>query len=141
LEELGHPQPPTAIQTDNECANGIANDTVKQRRSKAMDMRFYWIRNRIHHAYSSQQNMQRPCGSIIDKGENGRLSASDVVVLAETLLTADVSGIAVNTLQKVQMLHLYEHNMFPSLVSSINMHTMALVRLITLFPSCMILAP
>jgi hypothetical protein len=47
LEELGHPQPPTAIQTDNECANGIANDNVKQRRSKSMDMRFYWIRDRI----------------------------------------------------------------------------------------------
>lgn len=47
LSELGHPQPPTAIQTDNECAEGIANDTVKQRRSKAMDMRFYWIRDRI----------------------------------------------------------------------------------------------
>jgi hypothetical protein len=38
LEELGHPQPPMAIQTDNECANGIANDTVQQRCSKAMDM-------------------------------------------------------------------------------------------------------
>lgn len=48
LEELGHPQPPTAIQTDNECAKGIANDTVKQRRSRAMDMRFYWIRDRIN---------------------------------------------------------------------------------------------
>jgi hypothetical protein len=47
LDKLGHPQPPTAIQTDNECANGIANDTVKQHRSKAMDMRFYWIRDRI----------------------------------------------------------------------------------------------
>jgi hypothetical protein len=45
LEELGHPQP--AIQKDNKCAKGIANDTVKQRRSKAMDMRFYWIRDRI----------------------------------------------------------------------------------------------
>jgi hypothetical protein len=33
IEELGHPQPPTAIQTDNECAKGIANNTVKQRRS------------------------------------------------------------------------------------------------------------
>jgi len=31
LKELGHPQPLTAIQTDNECAKGIANDTVKQR--------------------------------------------------------------------------------------------------------------
>jgi hypothetical protein len=33
LEELGHPQPPTVIITDNECALGIANNTVKQRRS------------------------------------------------------------------------------------------------------------
>jgi hypothetical protein len=27
LEELGHPQPPTPIQTDNSTAAGIANDT------------------------------------------------------------------------------------------------------------------
>jgi hypothetical protein len=47
LEELGHPQGPTPIQTDNACAAGIANDTVKQRRSKAMDMRFYWIKDRV----------------------------------------------------------------------------------------------
>jgi hypothetical protein len=40
LEELGRPQPPTAIQTDNICAKDIANDTVKQRQSRAMDMRF-----------------------------------------------------------------------------------------------------
>jgi hypothetical protein len=45
LEELGHPQPPTAIQTDDECAKGIANKTVKQCRSKAMDTRIYWICN------------------------------------------------------------------------------------------------
>ena len=42
LEFLGHPQPATPVQTDNSCAEGIANDTVKQKRSKAMDMRFYW---------------------------------------------------------------------------------------------------
>jgi hypothetical protein len=47
LEALGHPQPATDIQTDNEVANGIVNDTVKQRRSKAIDMRFYWIRDRV----------------------------------------------------------------------------------------------
>jgi hypothetical protein len=47
LEELGHPQPPTPIQTDNSTASGIANDTVKQKRSKAIDMRFYWIRDRV----------------------------------------------------------------------------------------------
>jgi hypothetical protein len=27
--------------------DGIANDTVKQRRSKAIDMRFYWIKDRV----------------------------------------------------------------------------------------------
>jgi hypothetical protein len=47
LIELGHPQPPTPIQTDNSTAAGIANDSVKQKRSKAMDMRFYWIRDRV----------------------------------------------------------------------------------------------
>jgi hypothetical protein len=47
LEALGHPQPPTDIQTDNEVADGIVNDRVKQRRSKAIDMRFYWIRDRV----------------------------------------------------------------------------------------------
>ena len=47
LEELGHPQPATPIKTDNTTADGIANDTVKQKRSKAIDMRFYWIRDRV----------------------------------------------------------------------------------------------
>jgi hypothetical protein len=40
LIDMGHPQPATPIQTDNLCAAGIANGTVKQRRSKAIDMRF-----------------------------------------------------------------------------------------------------
>ena len=35
LEFLGHPQPATPIQTNNSCAKGILNDTVKQRCSKA----------------------------------------------------------------------------------------------------------
>jgi hypothetical protein len=47
LEDMGHPQPPTTIHTDNTCAAGIANGTVKQRRSKAIDMRSYWVRDRV----------------------------------------------------------------------------------------------
>ena len=47
LEFLGHTQPATPIQTDNSCAEGICNDTVKQKRSKVIDMRFYWIRDRV----------------------------------------------------------------------------------------------
>ena len=41
LEELGHKQPPTAIVTGNAVAEGIINKTVKQQKSKSMDMRFY----------------------------------------------------------------------------------------------------
>jgi hypothetical protein len=47
LMAMAWPQPKTPIQTDNSCAEGIINDTVKQRRSKAIDMRFYWVRDRV----------------------------------------------------------------------------------------------
>ena len=46
LSDMGWKQPPTPMQTDNSTANGIINRTVKQQKSKAMDMRFYWIRDR-----------------------------------------------------------------------------------------------
>jgi hypothetical protein len=45
LNNMGHPQPPTPIQTGNSCAAGISSNTVNQRRSKAIDMRFYWIKD------------------------------------------------------------------------------------------------
>lgn len=47
LEDMGYPQPATPIQADNECAIGLSNGTVKQKRSKAIDMRFYWVRDRV----------------------------------------------------------------------------------------------
>ena len=43
---MGHAQPPTPVQVDNSTALGIATRTIKQRKSKEMDMRFYWIRDR-----------------------------------------------------------------------------------------------
>lgn len=46
-EDMGYPQGQTFIQTDNEVAEGIANDTCKRKRSKAIDKRFHWIRDRI----------------------------------------------------------------------------------------------
>ena len=48
LGELGHPQPATPLCTDNSTANGIINSTIKQNRSKAIDMRFYWLRDRTN---------------------------------------------------------------------------------------------
>ena len=44
---MRYPQPPTTILCDNTSAIGLANDTIKQKRSKAIDMRFHWIRDRI----------------------------------------------------------------------------------------------
>eukprot|EP00804_Cyclotella_cryptica_P029668 CCRYP_019044-RD/>CCRYP_019044-RD protein AED:0.47 eAED:0.51 QI:0/-1/0/1/-1/0/1/0/183 len=46
LEEMGHKQPPTPIQTDNSNADGIINSRVQPKCTKAMDMRFHWLRDR-----------------------------------------------------------------------------------------------
>ena len=47
LEAIGYPQPPTIIMCDNTCAIGIATDSIKQKRSKAIDMRFHWVQDRV----------------------------------------------------------------------------------------------
>jgi hypothetical protein len=48
LLKMGHPQPPTPIQTDNSTALGVVNNTIQPKRTKAMDMRFHWLRCRIN---------------------------------------------------------------------------------------------
>lgn len=47
LEELGHPQPATPVHCDNATAVGIANDTIKKQRSRAMEMRFFWVTDQV----------------------------------------------------------------------------------------------
>ena len=47
LIDMHHPQPPTPIQVDNSTAEGTANKSIRQKRSKAVDMRFHWIQDRI----------------------------------------------------------------------------------------------
>jgi hypothetical protein len=40
LQELGHPQPPTPIQTNNSTAYGVINSNkIQPKATKAMDMR------------------------------------------------------------------------------------------------------
>ena len=46
LQEIGHPQPPTPIKTDNTTAHSFVHDNIKQRKSKTWDMRWNWLRNR-----------------------------------------------------------------------------------------------
>jgi hypothetical protein len=47
LEELGHKQPPTPMETDNTTATGYNNGTIKQKRTTSMYMRFYCIKDRV----------------------------------------------------------------------------------------------
>jgi hypothetical protein len=47
LTELVHTQPATPICTDNSTAFGILNETIKQNMSKAMDVRYHWIMDRV----------------------------------------------------------------------------------------------
>jgi hypothetical protein len=100
-KELGHPQPPTIIITDSECALGIANNTVKQHRSKAINMRFYWIKDRVaqgqfaiywkrgadnladyftkHHPPAHHQRM---CSQYIQQPDHGRINNDGATNLA-----------------------------------------------------------
>jgi len=55
LADLGHPQEPTLLLCDNECAVGIANDTVKAKRSKSIDMRYHWVRDRVRQGHFKVQ--------------------------------------------------------------------------------------
>jgi hypothetical protein len=47
LEELVRHQPLTPLQTDNTTATGKSNGTNKQQCTHAMDMRFYWVKDRF----------------------------------------------------------------------------------------------
>ena len=49
LEEMGHKQPHTGtpIETDNSTAHGILHATVRMKRSKAFDMRYHWLQDRV----------------------------------------------------------------------------------------------
>lgn len=52
LADLGYKQDmftngSTLLTTDNQCAEGIANESIKLKRSRAMDMRYHWLRDRV----------------------------------------------------------------------------------------------
>ncbi len=43
LQEMGHPQPPTPMQTDNITALGVVNSNIQPKLTKAMDMWSHWL--------------------------------------------------------------------------------------------------
>jgi hypothetical protein len=46
LADMGHPQPAVLLQTDNIKAHTLLHGTCKRQRIKAIDMLFYWVRDR-----------------------------------------------------------------------------------------------
>ncbi len=46
IHKMGHPQPCIPIQTNNTTAEGVINNKIQPKRTKAMDMRFHWLRDR-----------------------------------------------------------------------------------------------
>jgi hypothetical protein len=47
LQDLGYPQPATSLRMDNTVALGIAEGKTNGKRSKFMDMRFFWLADRV----------------------------------------------------------------------------------------------
>ena len=45
LAKMGHSQSP--LKTDNSTAAGIVTASIQQKKTKAMDMRFYWVKDRV----------------------------------------------------------------------------------------------
>jgi hypothetical protein len=49
--DLGYPQPPTLLRMDNTVALGIASGQMNAKRSKSMDMRFFWLVDRVEQGH------------------------------------------------------------------------------------------
>jgi hypothetical protein len=46
LTKMGHPQPRTPTQTNNKTAEGVINNKIQPKQTKAIDMQFHWLCNR-----------------------------------------------------------------------------------------------
>ena len=46
LEEMGHQQPPTPLQTDNAMADAVVNGKIQPKQTKAMDIHLCWLQDR-----------------------------------------------------------------------------------------------
>ena len=66
LRAMGFPQLATMMKTDDMTANGIINNAMKQKQSKAIDMRFHWTRDQtrqgqFHICWESGKNDMGDC--------------------------------------------------------------------------------
>ena len=47
LEEMGYPISSTPIKIGNSTAAGIVNSSIRRKKPKAIDMQFYWVKDRV----------------------------------------------------------------------------------------------
>ena len=47
LDKMGHPQAATPMHMYNSTVDSIVNIKIHQKRTKSMDIRFYWLQDRI----------------------------------------------------------------------------------------------
>jgi hypothetical protein len=52
IYEIGHKQDATELKTDNYTADIIINNTVHQKRSKAIKIIFYWVKGMLNYSHS-----------------------------------------------------------------------------------------
>ena len=45
---MGHPQPQAPVHCDSATAVGIANNTIKWQRLRSMEMRLFWVGDKLH---------------------------------------------------------------------------------------------
>ena len=53
LQQMGHPQPPTPLKTDNMTANAFVHQEMRHKKSKAWNMRLWWLKDKV-----AQQNFK-----------------------------------------------------------------------------------
>ncbi len=47
LEDLSHPQPKIPVHCNNATTVGIANNTIKGQQSRSMEMRYFWVEDKV----------------------------------------------------------------------------------------------
>ncbi len=47
LKELGHPQPKIPVHCDDATAVGITNNTINQQQLRLMEMRYFWVGDKV----------------------------------------------------------------------------------------------
>jgi hypothetical protein len=96
LQEMGHPQPPTPIQTNNSTALGVVTSNIQPRQTKAMDMRFYWLRD---------CNAQKQVKFFWQPGKtnlsNYHIEKQDSILTPLSIVTALQASIQCNPITKV----------------------------------------